>query len=198
MDLLIFDEAHNAVGKSCYSKIMKWYYHPLPHEERPHIVGMTASPGDDREYWSTERRILDLTEILDSSLAIVHTHKAELDAYVNKFEQRIISYELNPQEEDLRGFLDGCCAYVQRALTGHTTGLQGQGLNYHIEWENFAQNAGGTPGMRVYQQFVEQQMAFAQNLARPGIELAFRCLQVLLGIGLCAAWLRPGLWWGRA
>eukprot|EP00906_Rhabdomonas_costata_P011654 RCo016604 len=43
VDLLIFDEAHNAVGDSNYARIMKYFYFQTEPSQRPHVLGMTAS-----------------------------------------------------------------------------------------------------------------------------------------------------------
>ena len=38
------DECHYATGDHNYATIMKEYYHPLAREERPRVLGLTASP----------------------------------------------------------------------------------------------------------------------------------------------------------
>lgn len=56
--LLVFDEAHHAIGKHPYNMIMKNHYHHLPPRThattarvRPMVLGLTASPsyGSDVE-----------------------------------------------------------------------------------------------------------------------------------------------------
>lgn len=58
--LLVFDEAHHAIGKHPYNMIMKNHYYPLPlrtigsnssSRVRPMVLGLTASPsyGSDVE-----------------------------------------------------------------------------------------------------------------------------------------------------
>ena len=42
--LLIFDEAHHAIGDHPYNRIMKEAYHLLQEHERPDVLGLTASP----------------------------------------------------------------------------------------------------------------------------------------------------------
>lgn len=50
--LIVFDEAHHAVGKHPYNMIMKNFYHTLPLRKdafteeliRPAVLGLTASP----------------------------------------------------------------------------------------------------------------------------------------------------------
>ncbi|ORY38195.1 P-loop containing nucleoside triphosphate hydrolase protein [Rhizoclosmatium globosum] len=44
VNLIVFDECHNARKNSIYNQIMALHYHPCPDEERPLVFGMTASP----------------------------------------------------------------------------------------------------------------------------------------------------------
>ncbi|CAJ1401879.1 unnamed protein product [Effrenium voratum] len=43
LSLVVFDECHNATGKSPMARIMLDFMHRLPHAERPRILGLTAS-----------------------------------------------------------------------------------------------------------------------------------------------------------
>ncbi|KAH8914143.1 P-loop containing nucleoside triphosphate hydrolase protein, partial [Atractiella rhizophila] len=45
--LIVFDECHNATRNHPYVAIMKEVYHQMPAEERPKILGLTASPIQD-------------------------------------------------------------------------------------------------------------------------------------------------------
>jgi len=42
--LLVIDECHYATGKHNYATILNEYYHPLAKEQRPRVLGLTASP----------------------------------------------------------------------------------------------------------------------------------------------------------
>ena len=44
LNLLIVDECHYCSGEHGYSAIMKNFYHSLPIEKRPRVLGLTASP----------------------------------------------------------------------------------------------------------------------------------------------------------
>ncbi len=44
VNLLIVDECHYCSGEHGYSTIMKNFYHRLPAEKRPRVLGLTASP----------------------------------------------------------------------------------------------------------------------------------------------------------
>jgi superfamily II DNA or RNA helicase len=43
-NLLVVDECHYATGNHAYAVIMNKFYHVLPKEERPRVIGLTASP----------------------------------------------------------------------------------------------------------------------------------------------------------
>lgn len=44
ISLLVFDEAHHAVDNHPYNRIMKEFYFALEMQERPMVLGLTASP----------------------------------------------------------------------------------------------------------------------------------------------------------
>ena len=43
INLLIFDECHNATKQHVYARIMDSFYDDCEENERPHILGLTAS-----------------------------------------------------------------------------------------------------------------------------------------------------------
>lgn len=43
-NLIVLDECHYASGNHQYKIIMEKFYHALPKEKRPHVLGLTASP----------------------------------------------------------------------------------------------------------------------------------------------------------
>ena len=44
VSLLVLDECHNCLKNSDYAQIMRDFYHPCPAENRPRVLGLTASP----------------------------------------------------------------------------------------------------------------------------------------------------------
>ncbi|KAH9206065.1 RNase3 domain-containing protein [Leptodontidium sp. 2 PMI_412] len=79
--LIVFDEAHNCIGRSPGSKIMTDFYWPEKHSRHyvPHILGLTASPviGSKTEAMGT------LESVLDSVCRSPHIQKEELLLHVN-------------------------------------------------------------------------------------------------------------------
>ena len=71
-NLIVIDECHYATGNHTYSLIMNKFYHTIPKEQRPHILGLTASPlvnvkethSDDQ----LEAMLSNLEQTLDSRL----------------------------------------------------------------------------------------------------------------------------------
>ncbi|KAK1481398.1 RNase3 domain-containing protein [Colletotrichum cuscutae] len=82
LSLIVFDEAHNCIGKSPGSKIMSLFYHE---EQRkglptPHILGLTASP----TFGSKVESINTLESTLDAVCKSPTMHRDDLLAAVNK------------------------------------------------------------------------------------------------------------------
>jgi hypothetical protein len=74
-NLLVVDECHYATGNHPYSLIMNKFYHTIPKEDRPHILGLTASPLINvRESHTDEQlnaMLTNLEKAMDSTLASV-------------------------------------------------------------------------------------------------------------------------------
>ena len=73
--LIIIDECHYTTGNHPYNQIMTKYYHPLPVEERPHVLGLTASPilnlNANHSDEQLSRLLKDLETSLDATLVTV-------------------------------------------------------------------------------------------------------------------------------
>ena len=88
-DLLILDECHNCTGRSPYARIMLEFYHSTPVNERPRVLGLTASP---------------LINVKPS------VSEGELQRHMEKLQQvmdsRIVSYaQLDDGDPDVRTYL---------------------------------------------------------------------------------------------
>jgi len=73
INLLIVDECHYASGEHGYASIMKNFYHRLPPESRPRVLGLTASPlvniKSDVDDEKLGIMLRELEERLDSKLS---------------------------------------------------------------------------------------------------------------------------------
>jgi len=103
VNLLVIDECHYAIKKHSYAVLMNTFYHELTSENRPRILGLTASPIINlkgKGHTSTddlELTLRDLERNLDSSL--ISLSKIGLDnsnTISNNIEERIIYFSGSP------------------------------------------------------------------------------------------------------
>jgi superfamily II DNA or RNA helicase len=67
-NLLILDECHYATRNHVYASIMSKWYHPLPTEERPHVLGLTASPLLNVKYTHSDEQLETMLAQLERRL----------------------------------------------------------------------------------------------------------------------------------
>jgi ERCC4-related helicase len=71
-NLVVLDECHYARGNRQYKIIMDKWYHTLPHDQRPRILGLTASPLVNVKYTHTDdqlrQMLISLEQTLDAHL----------------------------------------------------------------------------------------------------------------------------------
>ncbi|KAK1596122.1 RNase3 domain-containing protein [Colletotrichum navitas] len=91
LSLIVFDEAHNCIGKSPGSKIMTVFYHEEKSKGRytPHILGLTASP----TFGSKVEGINALEATLDAVCKSPTVHRSDLLACVKKPTMTYISFQ---------------------------------------------------------------------------------------------------------
>lgn len=79
--LIVFDEAHNCIGKSAGKKLMTDHYHPRKARALPvpHILGLTASP----VLQSSLAALAEIESSLDAICKVPKRHRAELQSHVN-------------------------------------------------------------------------------------------------------------------
>ncbi|OHE97620.1 RNase3 domain-containing protein [Colletotrichum orchidophilum] len=98
LSLIVFDEAHNCVGKSPGAKIMSLFYHEEQRKGRPtpHILGLTASP----TFGSKVESINTLEATLDAVCKSPTMHRDDLLAAVNKPELAYASFQPRHELDD--------------------------------------------------------------------------------------------------
>ncbi|KAK2047429.1 RNase3 domain-containing protein [Colletotrichum somersetense] len=91
LSLVVFDEAHNCIGKSPGSKIMTVFYHEEKSKGRytPYILGLTASP----TFGSKVEGINALEATLDAVCKSPTVHRSDLLACVKKPTMAYISFK---------------------------------------------------------------------------------------------------------
>ncbi|CAO1615597.1 unnamed protein product [Sympodiomycopsis kandeliae] len=91
VNLLIFDEAHNALGNNDYARLMA-HYQLIEPKLRPKIFGMTASPLSSKG--SLESALVNLESIFNAKVFSVSVEaRAELEAAVHKPEELVVEYD---------------------------------------------------------------------------------------------------------
>ncbi|CAO1634137.1 unnamed protein product [Jaminaea pallidilutea] len=92
VSLLVFDEAHHALGNDAYVRIMS-YYRLLELEKRPRIFGMTASPLLSSNE-GLEMASNGLEEVLAATIFALPAHaREELSAVVARPTEIIVEYD---------------------------------------------------------------------------------------------------------
>ncbi|MBW2978117.1 DEAD/DEAH box helicase [Candidatus Woesearchaeota archaeon] len=95
--LLVFDEAHRAVGNYAYVFVAKQYYKKA---EYPRILALTASPGSDLE------KIQEVTKNLHIEKVEVRTDKdPDVKPYIKEINIEWIKVNLPPPFEQIQRFL---------------------------------------------------------------------------------------------
>ena len=67
-NLVVFDECHYASGNHQYCAIMDKWYHPLPKEKRPRILGLTASPLINVKHSHSDEKLGQMLSSLETTL----------------------------------------------------------------------------------------------------------------------------------
>ena len=125
VNLLVMDECHYAVKNHNYALLMKTFYHKLPREQRPRILGLTASPilnlpfknistcstksENQIEIMLTDlektldARLISLSSIVSSSSETYTGYDSDSDAdeYSSNVQQSVLYYRNVPSTIDL-------------------------------------------------------------------------------------------------
>ena len=101
--LIIFDEAHRAVGNYSYTKIADRYLEEREQIQRKaHTIGMTASPGSSAE------KILEICKNLGiEKIEIRDENDEDVKPYINEVSYEWIRVDLPPEFEVIRDNLRG-------------------------------------------------------------------------------------------
>lgn len=67
-NLVVVDECHYASGNHSYRLLMNKFYHPLPTDKRPRILGLTASPLINLKENQTDEQLVAQLQALEATL----------------------------------------------------------------------------------------------------------------------------------
>ncbi len=106
--LVVFDEAHRAVGNYAYVHIAKEY---LRTAKKPLVLGMTASPGSDQE------RVMEVVQNLGIDTIEVRTEwDSDVSPYVGKKRVEWIRVEMPEEMKEVKSKLEECIKLRFRRL----------------------------------------------------------------------------------
>jgi len=111
VSLLVFDEAHRAVGEYSYSFIAKSY---MKKSDHPRILGLTASPGSDLDKIKEVCKNLFIEEIEMRS-----QDDPDVQPYVKDIDVEWVKLQLPKEFEQVRNFLRNCYESKLEAIKSH-------------------------------------------------------------------------------
>lgn len=95
VSIIVFDEAHHAIGNNEYARIMA-FYELVPKANRPKIFAMTASPLFSAG--SLDTASTELERMLDSTIFTVQVSaREELAAFVARPTELVVEYDPTPR-----------------------------------------------------------------------------------------------------
>ena len=110
LDLMVIDECHYAGTKDHnYATIMRLFYHTLPVGQRPHVLGLTASPLINAKVTDTAERLRvklsEFEQTLDAKLhgfpeELTNCHKDTKESIVH-FDSQVDSFSTKLPEPDM-------------------------------------------------------------------------------------------------
>ncbi|GAM25120.1 hypothetical protein SAMD00019534_082950 [Acytostelium subglobosum LB1] len=113
--LIIFDEAHNATGRHAYARVMTDYYEMIPHNLRPKILGLTASPSIGKSEAEIGRNIDKLEFVLKAKAYRPPSLRDDPELDSDKLIYRQTDAEKRCQEAFIEVLNDQLRAMQQRA-----------------------------------------------------------------------------------
>ena len=97
-NLVVIDECHYATGNHSYAVIMKKFYHSAPQDQRPKILGLTASPLVNVKESHTDEQLAsmlnNLETLLDAKLATIGGLDSELGTglLTKSAEEKVVTF----------------------------------------------------------------------------------------------------------
>ena len=101
--LVVFDEAHHCVKSHPYNRLLHFEHRECPVDERPKLLGLTASPAGKATVEQTVNMLKELmSNVGDAKIEIVEENQDELDIYRSNAEIEIQTVSLNTTEKNLK------------------------------------------------------------------------------------------------
>ncbi len=136
INLIVFDECHHAVKKDAYARIMDEFYFKCPSEDRPHILGLTASiisgkckPGDlTNKVKDLEKKLNCRTETADDL--------EEVAKYATNPEEALVTYDsegVNTKVSQLRTTIENLLIFLNESCLIHKKAIVDKEIRDIIE-----------------------------------------------------------------
>ena len=94
------DEAHHCMKNHSFNTLLQKYHHKIPFEQRPRVVGLTASPAGQGTVQDTVILLRHLlANIGNAHLAVVRSCTEELDQFKSNTVLKIKEVSFSPEEE---------------------------------------------------------------------------------------------------
>lgn len=113
---IVFDEAHNCRGNHVFAQIMRQFYNPLRNEQKPLVLGLTASPAGAVSMEETREQLTQLLSTLQAR-CIMPTLSNDLELHWNN---PSTSYSCQPRnaikenlEEHLVEYITCLCPKIE-------------------------------------------------------------------------------------
>ncbi len=126
INLIVFDECHHAVKKDVYARIMDEFYFKCPAEDRPHVLGLTASiiSGKCKSGDLTDK-LKDLEKTLDCRTETADDLE-EVAKYATNPEETLVTFdseELDAKVLQLQTTLKNLLVFLNESCFIHKTSV---------------------------------------------------------------------------
>lgn len=134
--LLVFDEAHHASGSHPFARILNEYYRVTFLEERPHLLGLTASPGGKSSMERTQLQLGALSQAFcGAQFRVPNHHWQQLEELTATAATVCVPVLLSAEEQAFRtevmGYLHVLLEQVQ--LTAASSGYVDFVSNFSVD-----------------------------------------------------------------
>jgi len=94
--LFVVDECHYCAGSHAYRLIFQTFYHTLPAKERPHVLGLTASPIINLRERHTEEELQSMVQALQNTMDAVlisADHSEDYESRSQSIMEKVVKYQ---------------------------------------------------------------------------------------------------------
>lgn len=151
--LVVFDEAHHCVKNHPFNKLLQGYHKKVPIEQRPRLLGLTASPAGKSSVQETVYMLNDLmNNIGGAKIALVQENRYELKKFQSNAHMEPMFIAMTKKEQSLKDelqlYLIKCYIYLCQKtdiLSQFDLGLTSKTKNFsEQELQQYAKEVDGS------------------------------------------------------